>query len=386
MFAEIALWICLGLVAYIYVGYVVGVFLLALILRRQVTKANIEPRLTVVIAAFNEEREIAETVINKLSQDYPLDRLEVIVVSDGSTDRTDEVVRELSNRSEGRLRLLRQETRQGKTEAINLALRHTSADIVVFADANSIYAPDALRQLVRSFADPSVGYVTGQMRYINPDGSGIGDGSGTYMSYENMLRTLETQLGSVVGVDGGIDAVRRQLYVPMRPDQLPDFALPLSVVEQGKRVVYEPDAVLYESALSHAEQELRMRVRVTLRALWVLYDKRNLLNPFRFPVYSWQLLSHKVLRYGAFVFLIGALVFNVMAAIGEHGLNRWLMALQLAAYACAALGHVLRRFPIKAAKLMASYYFVILNVACAIAFWKFLTGQRIVLWKPREGS
>jgi cellulose synthase/poly-beta-1,6-N-acetylglucosamine synthase-like glycosyltransferase len=386
MFVEIAFWACLGLVIYIYVGYVAGVLLLAPIFRRQVSKADIEPSLTVVIAAFNEEREIAGTVVNKLSQDYPANRLEVIVVSDGSTDRTDEIVQGLAERDHGRLRLLRQEPRQGKTQALNMALQHTSADIVVFADANSIYAPNALRSLVRSFADPSVGYVTGQMIYTNPVGSGIGEGSGTYMSYENLLRTLETQLGSVVGVDGGIDAVRRHLYVPMRPDQLPDFALPLNVVEQGKRVVYEPAALLYEPALSYAEEELRMRVRVALRALWVLYDKRNLLNPFRFPLYSWQLLSHKVLRYGAFFFLIGALVFNVVLVVEDDLFYRWFLLLQLTAYAFAALGHAFRRFPSKASKLMVPYYFVILNAACALAFWKFLTGQRIVLWKPRAGN
>lgn len=385
-FVEIAFWACLGVVTYVYIGYFVGAFLLASILRRKVSKADIEPSITVIISAFNEEREIEATVVNKLSQNYPSDRMEVIVVSDGSTDRTDEIVRSLVARSEGRLRLLRQEPRQGKTQALNMALQHTSTDIVVFADANSIYAPNALRALVRSFADPSVGYVTGQMIYTNPVGSGIGEGSATYMSYENMLRTAENNLGSVVGVDGGIDAVRRQLYVPMRPDQLPDFALPLNVVEQGKRVVYEPDALLYELALSHADDELRMRVRVALRALWVLYDKKDLLNPLRFPIYSWQLISHKVLRYGAFIFLIGVLVFNGVAAIGGHSFYRWFLLLQFTAYASGALGHVFRRFSIKASKLMAPYYFVILNAACALAFWKFLTGQKIVLWKPRAGS
>jgi cellulose synthase/poly-beta-1,6-N-acetylglucosamine synthase-like glycosyltransferase len=386
MFVEIGFWACLGLVTYIYVGYLAGVFLLAPILSRNVSKADIEPSITVVIAAFNEEREIESTVVNKLSQDYPSDRLEVIVVSDGSTDRTDEILRGLADRSEGRLRLLRQEPRQGKTLALNMALRHTSSDIVTFADANSIYAPNALRSLVRSFADPSVGYVTGQMIYTNPTDAGIGEGSGTYMSYENVLRSLENKLGSIVGVDGGIDAVRRQLYVSMRPDQLPDFVLPLSVVEQGKRVVYEPDALLYEPALSHAGDELRMRVRVSLRALWALYDKRNLLNPFRFPVYSWQLVSHKVLRYGAFFFLMGTLIFNAVAAIWDHSFYRWFLVLQLVAYAFAALGHVFRRSPTKASKLMAPYYFVVLNAACALAFWKFLTRQKIVLWKPRTGS
>lgn len=385
MLVEIAFWACLGLVTYIYVGYLAGVFLLAPILRRKVSKANIEPNIAIIISAFNEEREIESTVVNKLSQDYPLDRLEVIVVSDGSTDRTDEIVRGLANRSEGRLRLLRQEPRQGKTQALNMALRHTSADIVVFADANSIYAPNALRVLVRSFADPSVGYVTGQMIYTNPTDSGIGEGSGTYMSYENVLRTLETRLGSIVGVDGGIDAVRRELYVPMRPDQLPDFVLPLSVVEQGKRVVYESDAVVYEPALASVADEFQMRVRVSLRALWALYDKRTLLNPVRYPLFAWQLISHKVFRYGAFLPLMGLAVFNVLA-VGQHPFYFGFLALQLAAYAFATLGHFLRRRNLKSPKLFVSYYFVVLNAACLLAVWKFLTGQKMVLWKPRQGA
>jgi cellulose synthase/poly-beta-1,6-N-acetylglucosamine synthase-like glycosyltransferase len=386
MFVEIGFWACLGLVTYIYVGYLGGVVLLAPILRRDVSKANIEPSVTVVIAAFNEEREIKSTVVNKLSQDYPSDRLEVIVVSDGSTDPTDDIIRSLAVSYQGRLSLLRQEPRRGKTQALNMAVAHASGDILVFSDANSIYASDTLRVLVRSFADPSVGYVTGRMIYTNPDGSGFGEGSSTYMRYENLLRSLETRLGSVVGVDGGIDAIRRDLYIPMLPDQLPDFVLPLNVVEQGKRVVYEPDALLYEPALSHAGDELRMRVRVSLRALWALYDKRNLLNPFRFPVYSWQLVSHKVLRYGAFCFLMGTLVFNGVAAIGDHSFYRWFLILQLLAYAFAALGHVFRRSLSKASELMIPYYFVVLNAACALAFWKFLTRQKIVLWKPRTGS
>lgn len=385
MFAEVGFWICLGLLIYVYGGYVAGVFLLAPILNRSVRKADIEPSVTVVIAAFNEEREIEGTVVNKLSQDYPSSRLDVIVVSDGSTDRTNEVVQSLVERSEGRLKLLRQEPRQGKTQALNMAIRHTSADIIVFADANSIYTSNTVRSLVRNFADPSVGYVTGRMVYTNPTMSAIGEGSGNYMSYENLLRALETRLGSIVGVDGGIDAVRRALYVPMRPDQLPDFVLPLSVVEQGKRVVYEPDAVLYESALSSATDEFRMRVRVALRALWALYDKRDLLNPLRYPLFAWQLASHKVLRYGAFVPLFGLVLFSALTA-GNHPFYRWFLILQVVTYAFAALGHVLRRSPTVASKLLTPYYFVVLNVACLLAFWKFLTGQKMVVWNPRGGA
>jgi hypothetical protein len=171
----------------------------------------------------------------------------------------------------------------------------------------------------------------------------------------------------------------------MRPDQLPDFVLPLSVVEQGKRVVYEPDAVLYESALSSATDEFRMRVRVALRALWALYDKRDLLNPQRYRLFAWQLASHKVLRYGAFVPLLGLVLFSAMAA-ANHPFYGWFLVLQAVSYAFAALGHVLRRSPTVASKLLAPYYFVVLNVACLLAFWKFLTGQKMVVWNPRGGA
>jgi glycosyltransferase involved in cell wall biosynthesis len=380
---EAGFWICLALVLYVYAGYAALVFVLGPLLDRRVRKADIEPRVCVVIAAFNEEREIRETVENKLAQDYP--RLDVIVVSDGSSDRTDEIVRDLAGRSEGRLKLLRQEPRQGKTQALNKAVRETSADIVVFADANSMYAPDAIRALVPNFADPSVGYVTGRMVYTNPAGTGIAEGSGAYMSYENALRAAETRLGSVVGVDGGIDAIRRELYVPMSPDQLPDFVLPLSVVEQGRRVVYEPQAVVREPGLADAGHEFSMRVRVSLRALWALYDKRHLLNPFRHPLFAWQLVSHKLLRYAAFVPLAGLLLCNALA-LGQHPFYAGFLAAQLAAYAFAMLGHFLQRLPAGASKLLVPYYFVILNGACVVAFWKFLTGRKMVLWKPRRGE
>jgi cellulose synthase/poly-beta-1,6-N-acetylglucosamine synthase-like glycosyltransferase len=382
---EAAFWSLFAWVAYIYLGYPAAAYLLAKAAGRDVRKADVEPRVTVLISAFNEEREIGRTVQNKLTQDYPADRLEVIVISDGSTDRTDSIVEEIARNAESRLRLLRQEPRQGKTMALNMAMKEASGEIVVFSDANSIYSADAIRHLVRSFADPSVGYVTGQMVYTNPDGSGIGEGSGAYIRYENLLRVLETRLGSVVGVDGGIDAARRELYVPMRADQLPDFVLPLNVVEQGRRVVYEPEAKVYEAALGAAADEYRMRVRVALRALWALFDKRGLLNPLRHPLFAWQLFSHKVLRYGAFLPLAGLLAANAIVA-GEHAFYLGFLIVQLAAYGLAAAGPALSRSPQVASRLLTPYYFVLLNLACAAAVWKFVNGQKMATWKPRGGS
>ena len=171
----------------------------------------------------------------------------------------------------------------------------------------------------------------------------------------------------------------------MRPDQLPDFVLPLSVVEQGKRVVYEPDAVVYESALSNATDEFRMRVRVSLRALWAIYDKRNLLDPFRYPMFAWQLASHKILRYGAFMPLAGLLLFNLWV-VDQHRFYLLFLALQLACYAAATLGHFFRRSPRVPPTLLTPYYFVIVNLACVMAFWKYLLGQKMVLWTPRGGA
>lgn len=385
MYLEVGFWICVGLIAYIYVGYPACVFLISTIFGRNVKRAMIQPTVTVVISAYNEESEIEATVVNKLNQEYPPDLLKVVVVSDGSTDRTDEIVRNLAQRYGNRLVFVRQDPRQGKTQAMNFAMQHSTSDVVVFADANSIYAGDAIQELVSNFADPSVGYVTGQMVYGNPGEAGIGAGSSSYMSYENTLRMLESKLGSVVGVDGGIDAVLRHCYIPMRVDQLPDFVLPLSVVEQGKRVVYEPRARVFEMALSDSSKELRMRVRVSLRSLWALFDKRSLFNPFRYPLFGWQVLSHKALRYTAFVPLAGLLLINCVIW-NKHWIYSSILSLQLSGYLTAALGYFLRKTAGVPSQALVPCYFVILNLACVIACAKFLRGEKIVLWTPRVGT
>jgi cellulose synthase/poly-beta-1,6-N-acetylglucosamine synthase-like glycosyltransferase len=368
---------------YPYVVYPVLVRILAAYRVRPVHKdSSSTPFVTVVTAAFNEARHIEATVLNKLALDYPADRIEVIVVSDGSEDGTDALVNAIAAR-DPRVRLIRQSPRAGKTSGLNLAIPHARGDILVFADANSIYRADALRQLVRNFADAEVGYVTGQMLYVNSDGSLVGDGCSAYMRYENLLRAAETRIGSIVGVDGGVDSVRRSLYRPMRPDQLPDFVLPLSVVEQGYRVVYEPAAVLNEETLATGSAEYRMRVRVALRSFWALWDKRALFNPFRYGLFSWQLLSHKLLRYLSFVPL-------TVAAVAVWFLEPTLFSrlAQLGALAFAlliALALVGPRSLADSALARYCYYFFLLNWSSAVAFGKFLAGKKQVLWQPRVG-
>ena len=381
--ASTVLGLSLVWLVYTYFGYPLLLRILAR--ARQLPAAPAEwPRVTVITAAFNEEDAIGATLANKLELDYPPELLDLIVVSDESSDRTDEIVRSFERDHPGRVRLIRQVPRQGKTSGLNLAAPQATGEILVFADANSIYAPDALRHIVANFADPRVGYVTGKMIYTNADGSVNGDGCTTYMRYENILRDLETRVGSVVGVDGGVDAMRKSLYKQMRADQLPDFVLPLHVVEQGYRVVYEPRAVLREPALSSAAQEYRMRVRVTLRALWALKDYRHLFDPMRYGAFSWQLASHKLLRYWAFVPQFLALVSNVVL-VGNGPQFAWLLIAQVAFYMLAALGYWSSRNGLRVPLSMAPYYLVLLNTSCAHAAWKFLRGEKQVLWQPRVG-
>lgn len=377
-------WILIVFGLYPYVGYPLIARAIAAVCRRGIrTYASNLPSVSIVVAAHNESKCIDATLRNKLSQNYPADLIEIIVVSDESNDGTDDIVSKLAHQY-GRVHLIRQEPRRGKSAALNLAMERASGDLVVFSDANSIYQDDAVRRLVASFADPAVGYVTGCMLYVDPGGTLIGDGCTAYMKYENWLRRVETRLGSIVGVDGAIDCMRRRLYRPLRPDQLPDFALALDVVEQGYRAVYEPMAVVTEESLTAESAEYKMRVRVALRGLWAIWDKRALLSPMRFPLYSWQLASHKLFRYLSPVPLAAAAIVNWFLL--PHGVvYRVLATLQIAflllvASRIAALPKV-SEWPIA----RYSYYFVLLNVASAVAVAKFARGIKTVTWQPRTG-
>ena len=371
----------LFVIFYTYIGYLILIVCFSLLKRRRVNKFHIEPSVSIIIPAYNEEANIEATIRNKLNLDYPEHKLEIIVVSDGSTDRTDEIA---SRYASNKLKLLRQEPRAGKTSAIELALRTAKGEIIVFSDANSIYSVNALQKLVQNFADPQVGYVTGKMVYSNKDETTVSEGCSVFMRYENLMRHFETQIGSIVGVDGGIDAVRKDLYKPMRPDQLPDFVLPLKVVEQGFRVVYESEAILKEPALNNPNDEYKMRVRVVLRALWALSDMRHLLLPNRYGFFSFQLWSHKVLRYLCFIFLISAWVTNLFI-LDQGVFYIAFFSAQTFSYCIAALSPVLEKREIRNRIMYLCHYFALLNLASTQAFVKFIMKEKRIIWTPRKG-
>jgi len=379
---EYLFWLSFTLIIYIYFGYPILIFAISKICAKDIRKSFFEPSVSVLISAYNEESSIGNTIENKLQINYPKGKLEIIVISDGSTDRTDDIVKKYS---EGSVRLFRQEPRAGKTSALNMGIAHARGEILVFSDANSMYEKDALLYLVENFIDPTVGYVTGKMIYSNPDGTVTGDGCSAYMKYENFLRHHETRLGSVVGVDGGIDAVRKSIYRPMLADQLPDFILPLMVIEQGYRVVYEPRALLKEDALKSLAEEYKMRVRVSLRALWALYDMRHLLNPLKYGLFSWQIFSHKILRYMVFALLISVYISN--AFLWNKSISyKSLFLAQNMFYLIAYVGMFQKKGNGVWAKVtFVPYYFTLLNLAAGLAFWKFLKREKQVVWTPRVG-
>lgn len=377
----IVYWLSLFIVFYIYLGYPL---LLRFLPKKPIQKnnqMNFLPKVTVLIPAFNEAKVIKGTIENKLAQHYPAELLEIIVISDESEDGTDEIVNEIAAQ-DSRVKLVRQVPRQGKTAGLNLAMPQATGEIVVFSDANSHYQPDAIENLVLCFTDAEVGYVTGKMVYVNEEGNVIGDGCSAYMKYENHLRALEAQVSSVVGVDGGVDAIRRSLYQPMNADQLPDFVLPLKVVTQGKRVIYCEEALLNEESLSSSQSEFRMRVRVSLRAYWAMYDMKHLFNPSGYGLFSLQLISHKLLRYLAFIPLFLVFIANGLLT-GAGAFYAFTFVLQIVFYSAAAF--VSLNDGTQNRWLGLANYFCLINVAAAMAFIKFLKGEKIVMWKPRVG-
>jgi len=366
---------------YIYVGYPVVLAVVSFFLNRKVKKKDFRPTVSILISAYNEAQSIAKTLENKLALVYPKDKLEIIVISDGSTDETDRIVKKFE--SDG-VKLIRQEPRAGKTAALNLGVTHATGEIIVFCDANSIYEEKALTHLANNFNDSGVGYVTGKMVYVKPNDTRTGDGCSAYMKYENFLRLIETKAGSIVGVDGGIDAVRKKLYNEMAPDQLPDFVLPLKIIDQGYRVVYEPEAVLQETSLNTSKDEYNMRVRVALRSFWALWHMRKLLFFKDHMLFSWQLWSHKLLRYLSFVFLLTAYLSNMM--LWSSGLFfKMFCILQNLCYLASIIAPCLKNKGRLSRDLYLFHYFVLLHLASAHALVRFLLGKKQTLWTPRKG-
>ena len=370
--------LCAGMIVYVYAGYPVLVFLISRLFPRMVVKADHLPSVSFIITAFNEERDIEEKLENTLALDYPKEKLQITVASDCSTDATDEIVRRFADRG---VELLRLGQRNGKTAAQNAAAERSSGEIIVFSDATSIYEPDAIKHLVSNFADLNVGCVAGRLEYVDPSSSDIGSGARSYWSYESFLKQSESRACSLIGVSGCIYAVRKANYVPMYPEACSDFLIATLIFKQGLRTVYEPNALCREQTNNRTDKEMRMRVRVISQTFTDLWRNREMLNPFRSGFYAIQLISHKVLRYGVPLFLIGTFLSSMLLAW-----NSVFFAVVSAAgvlfAVCAAAAWLLERLGVATGPFAIPLYFLLTNIASAVGFFQFLRGERYATWEP----
>ena len=381
--AELVLWLSAAALLYTYAGYPLLLMIVSGLRRREVKRARFEPLVTVIVTAYNEERVLAAKLENTLALVYPHELMEIIVASDCSSDRTDEIARAFAERG---VRLVRQPQRSGKTAAQNLAVTQARGEIIIFSDATSLYEQDVLGVMMPSFSDPEVGCVAGRLIYVDPANSRVGRGARSYWGYETFLKSHESQIFSLIGVSGCLYAVRRSAYVPLYEEACSDFIIATKMVEQNLRAVYEPSAVCTEETNRQTEKEMRMRVRVIAQTFTDLWRHRAMMNPFRSGFYAIQLLSHKVMRYAVPFFLIAILLTSAILARYSM-LYLMLFLTQLGCYLTAVVSWVLERAGMHSRMLALPQYFVLSNLAALIAFYQFLRGERYAHWEPiREGA
>jgi cellulose synthase/poly-beta-1,6-N-acetylglucosamine synthase-like glycosyltransferase len=370
---KILFWASIAALVWTHLGYALVAALWARLRKRRVSGAEIEPSVSIVVAAHNEEDVIERRVRNLLELDYPVDRLEILIASDASTDRTDEIVERLAA-EDPRVKLVRC-PRGGKVAAQNAGVQESSGEIVGFSDANAVWQRGALRLLVRSFADSAVGYVSGRASYEAPDGT---NREGAYWRFELWLRMQESRLGSITAGNGPIYAVRRADWVDLEPWCGHDLGLPYLMVQRGRRAVYDPDAVSVEKPSRDIEDEYRRKVRM-MRGAWV-HVFRGMLRRVG-PLYFVELISHRLLRYGSGILHLVLLVSSAVL-VGEGWIYQALLAAQLLWLLLAGAGRL--RLPIPAAGL--AYYYLVVTWATLAGLARYLRFGPPLLWERIEGT
>lgn len=374
--AHVIFWLAAMLLFYVYAGYPLLLALIGSWARRQRPEPGYCPRISVLIAAYNEQDVIEKKVRQTLALEYPPEKLEVLVLSDCSTDRTDEIV---SAFPDGRVRLLRMPERRGKTHAQNQGAKQAKGAVLVFSDATTIYHPQALRYLACNYRDPNVGAVSGRYKYFDPgDQSPTGLGSSAFWNYENLIKAMQSRIRTISGCCGCIYSVRTTAYTELPDDVISDLVQPLHVIREGYRVLFEDRALAYEETTKSAAEEFAMRVRIVARAMRGLLSVSDLLKPWKFGWVSFQLWSHKALRWMAPLFLISLFAANLLL-LGSS-FYRLSLAAQLFFYAAAMMNVLL---PVHRAwkPLGLPLYFCTLNAAALAGLAELCRGRKYVTWQ-----
>lgn len=385
-------WFCILFIGYVYVGYPLIVAILARLRRGKEIYADITPQVSILIAAYNEQDIIAAKLENTLALDYPHDCVQILVAVDGSDDRTAEIVESFAERG---VELSYDVRRRGKMVAINRAVPRLKHEIVVFSDANNMYAPDALRELVKPFANPKVGAVTGSKNIIE-DSDAHAKADGLYWKYESFIKENETRLGSCTGVTGEILAVRRSLYQPPPAHVInDDFFIGMAVLRQGYRLVYAPEAHSVERSSLTEKDEAMRRARIVAGRYQAMLMAGSLL-PWRSPLLVWQIVSHKFMRPLVPLVMILGFLATLAACLSpvpaeEAGRLAWLylaapfnvvfLAGQLLVALLAWFGSSLKDWGLVGKVLYIPTFLVQSNMAALSGLYSFFTGRQTALWK-----
>lgn len=376
-------WTAVFLIVYTYIGFPLLIILRGLLSSHPYKNADVSdfPTVSIVIAAYNEAKTIAEKLDNLVSLDYPKDKIEVVIASDGSKDGTEAIVERYKDRGVKLLAL----PRSGKAVALNTAVAASNGEILVFSDANSIYKSDAIIELVKPFADPNIGGVAGNQVYRKntADGSS-GEGERAYWNFDRLLKQFQGKAGNTLAATGAIYAIRRSLFRPIPDGVSDDFVTSTSVIAQGYRLVFSPVAVAYEPVAATSTAEFGRKVRVIVRSWRAFFFMRELLNPFRHGFYAVQLFSHKILRYLVVLPLI--VLFLVSPFLWKVSwFYQAATIMQILFYACAGFGYFLDRTRSGLMKLLTiPFYFCMVNFASLVAIIKVLSGSQIKHWEPQR--
>ena len=377
-------WVSLLTILYAYVGYPAVLWLVSrfgtLGGRSGTEQGTHLPSVTIIVSAFNEEKVIGDKIKNTLSLDYPQELLEIVIASDGSSDRTCEIVLEFANKG---VVLRHYEGRIGKTACLNRALPLAVGGIVVFSDANSTYEKGALRALLRPFQDKTVGFVTGWTRYGSGEDMSAADAVGIYSKLELITKELESRLGSCIGADGAIFAIRKELYLPLKDYDINDFVIPLSINQQGYCGVLQREAICFEKDAGSPKGEFQRQVRITSRTIRAIMNYRQLLNPFRFGLLSFELFSHKVCKF-LVPFFMGALLVSNLLLAERGGFFLTALIAQGIFYVGAGAAAFASNTGLFSHVAETARTFVVVNAAIALAWVKYLQGETYTTWSPTK--
>lgn len=386
---KLLFWISLLIIFYTYIGYGIVLYFL-LRIKRLTQKKTAEPEsepgnppsLTLVVAVYNEEAILEEKIQNTLSLHYPEGRLAYLFVTDGSTDRSPDVVRQFPQ-----IQLMHTPERNGKIAAIHRAMKEVKTDIVVFTDANTFLNEQALVRIARHYADEKVGAVSGEKRVQVADVSDATAGEGFYWKYESLLKKWDSELYSVVGAAGELFSIRRALYQPVRPDTvLDDFMISMLIASKGYRIVYEPAAFALETSSANTSEELKRKIRIAAGGIQSIIRLKELINPLRYPLLSFQYVSHRVLRWTVTpFFMILAFLLNLFIVLETPTpVYQLLLIGQILLYGAALLGWLFERKEIKIKALFVPFYFCMMNYAVLAGIHRYVTGRQSAAWEKAK--